>query len=39
MGLGLLVVGEVVLLLKLKKWIQIYNDSLNGSSSQTWKPK
>ncbi|GEN35876.1 hypothetical protein [Aneurinibacillus danicus] len=37
LGLGLLVVGEVVLLtvlfLKRKKWMQIYNDSLNGSSS------
>ncbi|WP_273130915.1 hypothetical protein ACNRWW_06485 [Metabacillus sp. HB246100] len=37
LGLGLLVVGEVVLLSilfsKRKKWIQIYNESLNGSSS------
>jgi len=37
LGLGLLVVGEVVLLSilfsKRKKWIQIYNDSLNGSGS------
>jgi hypothetical protein len=37
LGLGLLVGGEVVLFSilfsKRKKWIQIYNDSLNGSSS------
>ncbi|SES17840.1 hypothetical protein SAMN04487944_1224 [Gracilibacillus ureilyticus] len=35
-GVGLLVVGEVVLLSILfsrrNKWIQIYHDSLNGSS-------
>ncbi|MFC0415088.1 hypothetical protein ACFFHH_06405 [Cytobacillus solani] len=36
LGLSLIVVGEVVLLSiflsKRKKWIQIYNDSLNGSN-------